>query len=137
MRWSCWSPCPTRGRAVSFSCTAVSLPSRGFWYTRSRLQAADPTKALSGEVRTLRSWGEVISEEDGRAARMIGICQDVTEQVAASEGLERSLSLLQATLESTADGLLLTGGGDFTSVPALFCHDRTGQIACSCVVTAA
>src|SRR5438046_9165065 len=60
----------------------------------------------SGEVRTLRSWGEVISEEDGRAARMIDICQDVTEQVAASEGLARSLSLLQATLETTADGLL-------------------------------
>jgi PAS domain S-box-containing protein len=38
-----------------------------------------------GEVRRLRSRGEVVTDADGRALRLIGACQDVTEQREAEE----------------------------------------------------
>lgn len=60
-----------------------------------------------GSIRTLRSWGEVLPGPDGRTARMIGVCQDVTESEDTERELDRSLSLVRATLESTADGLLV------------------------------
>jgi PAS domain S-box-containing protein len=61
-----------------------------------------------GEVRMLRTRGDVIADAQGRAARMVGACWDITDQTRATEQLLRSLSLLRATLESTADGLLIT-----------------------------
>jgi PAS domain S-box-containing protein len=44
---------------------------------------------------------------DGGGGRIVGACQDVTEQRAAAAQLQRTLSLLEGTLESTADGLLV------------------------------
>lgn len=38
-----------------------------------------------GEVRTLRSRGRVLFSGEGEPVRMLGTCQDVTEQVAAAE----------------------------------------------------
>jgi diguanylate cyclase (GGDEF)-like protein/PAS domain S-box-containing protein len=33
-----------------------------------------------GQVRTLASWGEIVLGEDGRPARMVGICWDITDR---------------------------------------------------------
>jgi diguanylate cyclase (GGDEF)-like protein/PAS domain S-box-containing protein len=40
-----------------------------------------------GQVRTLASWGEVIPDDEGRPARMVGICWDITEQRVMEEKL--------------------------------------------------
>ncbi len=46
-------------------------------------------------------------EEADRVVRVFGASRDVTDRVRAELERERSLSLLQATLESTADGILV------------------------------
>jgi PAS domain S-box-containing protein len=60
-----------------------------------------------GSIRTLRTRGDVVKDEQGRLARMVGTCWDVTEAVATWQARERLLSLLEATIEATADGLLV------------------------------
>jgi PAS domain S-box-containing protein len=62
----------------------------------------------SGEVRWIES--HVRPEWDpteGRVTRVYGSSRDVTDRVLANEGREHTLSLLHATLESTADGILV------------------------------
>jgi len=60
-----------------------------------------------GQVRWINSVGEGKYDDQGRPVRMMGICLDITERKKAE--LERAdyLSLLQATIESSADGLLV------------------------------
>jgi diguanylate cyclase (GGDEF)-like protein/PAS domain S-box-containing protein len=40
-----------------------------------------------GQVRVLASWGEVILDDDGNPARMVGICWDITDRRAMEEQL--------------------------------------------------
>jgi PAS domain S-box-containing protein len=62
----------------------------------------------TGEVKWLRSYTyPELDPSTGRLRRIIGTAHDITEQRRTREALERSLSLLQATLESTADGILV------------------------------
>ncbi len=42
-----------------------------------------------GQVRTLASWGEIVVDSEGRPARMVGICWDITERCAMEEQLVR------------------------------------------------
>src|ERR1051326_438915 len=60
-----------------------------------------------GTVRTLQTRGEIVAGEDGQAFRMAGSCWDITELREAMDGLERTRSLLEATIEATADGILV------------------------------
>jgi len=60
-----------------------------------------------GTIRMVQSRGELQGEGDGAARRAIGVVWDVTEQWQTTQALERSVSLLRATLEATADGLLV------------------------------
>jgi GAF domain-containing protein len=46
-------------------------------------------------------------DEDGKSVRMAGCCWDVTELREAMDGLKRARSLLEASIEATADGLLI------------------------------
>jgi PAS domain S-box-containing protein len=55
----------------------------------------------------LHTRGDVISGEHGNPVRMVGSCWDVTDLTEATRRLERSRSLLEATLNATADGLLV------------------------------
>lgn len=48
-----------------------------------------------GEVRTLHSRGEVIRDSQGRAARMIGTRQDVTERKRAEDELRKAFAELE------------------------------------------
>lgn len=59
-----------------------------------------------GSVRMLHTRGDVMVDAHGKVVRMAGVCWDITELRQAQREADRSLSLLQATLESTADGLL-------------------------------
>jgi PAS domain S-box-containing protein len=64
-------------------------------------------------------WSEnkfsVIQDSSGKPVSMLGVARDITERKQAEEILQYSLSLLTASLESTADGLLIV--------------DRQGKIA--------
>ncbi len=50
-------------------------------------------------------------DADGAPLRMVGALQDITEKKLAQAALEESLSLHKATLESTADGILVVNLG--------------------------
>ncbi|MCI0529218.1 MAG: diguanylate cyclase, partial [Nitrospira sp.] len=60
-----------------------------------------------GVVRFHQARGEVVVDKAGKPIRMFGYDQDITERKQAEEELEKSLSLLRATLESTTDGILV------------------------------
>ena len=42
-----------------------------------------------GEVRVLHSQGEVVRDADGKAVRLFGVCQDITEQAVAEQRARR------------------------------------------------
>jgi signal transduction histidine kinase len=57
----------------------------------------------SGEVRYLSSWGEAVSDAQGRPVRLLGICQDVTTQRQQEEEVRRlNETLEQRVVERTA-----------------------------------
>ena len=61
-----------------------------------------------GTVRVV--WaeaGELILDEAGQPQLLAGTVQDITERKKAEEALGQSVSMLRATLESTADGILV------------------------------
>ena len=62
---------------------------------------------LDGRTRMLHTRGDVVADGDGRPIRLVGSCWDVTDRWEATRRLEHSISLLQSTLESTADGILV------------------------------
>ncbi|MDX2090630.1 MAG: ATP-binding protein [Kofleriaceae bacterium] len=68
-----------------------------------QLQIARP----DGMRRTLHTSVIVIADEAQRPVKMIGACLDLTEWADTQRKLERSISLLEATIESTADGILV------------------------------
>lgn len=60
-----------------------------------------------GTVRILHTRGDVIRDPVGKPIRVCGCCWDVTDQRAAEEKVERTVSVLQATIDATADGILV------------------------------
>ena len=67
-------------------------------------------RARTGDGRYLwfSSRGRVVSKEaDGTPLRMVGTLRDITEKKLAQTALEESLSIHKATLESTADGIMV------------------------------
>ena len=60
-----------------------------------------------GDIRWMRSVGELERDINGTPVIMRGIVQDVTDQKIAQIKLEKSLSLLQATLDATKDAVLV------------------------------
>lgn len=62
-----------------------------------------------GDTRTVHMRGEVELDASGVATRLVGSCMDITDLTEASEQLERTVSLLHATLDATADGILVVG----------------------------
>ncbi len=56
-----------------------------------------------GEIRNLQSSGEVIKNERGNAIRMLGICQDVTEQKQAASSLREVETQYRLMIESVHD----------------------------------
>ena len=60
-----------------------------------------------GSIRHLETEAEVKFDGNNQALRMLGCCLDITERLQTGKKLAHSLSLLTATLESTADGILV------------------------------
>ncbi|HYG77899.1 MAG TPA: PAS domain S-box protein [Planctomycetota bacterium] len=63
-----------------------------------------------GTVRWLHDQAFHIRDSRGVSFRVVGAAEDITERKTAEQELARSLSLVQATLESTADGILVSNG---------------------------
>ncbi|WP_426756780.1 PAS domain-containing sensor histidine kinase [Myxococcus sp. Y35] len=85
------------------------------WASAYCLSAARQGRPHEFEYRMLAADGRTVwlrdivtvQSEDGRALRLHGIMVDVTEQHSAQERLAQTVSLLEATLDSTTDGLLV------------------------------
>jgi signal transduction histidine kinase len=60
-----------------------------------------------GDVRTLLTRGDIVGGDESDTIRVIGCCWDATALAETTRHLERSVSLLEATLNATADGLLV------------------------------
>jgi PAS domain S-box-containing protein len=60
-----------------------------------------------GEIRTLFSCGEVIKDDRNIPVRMVGCCRDITKRKATQRQLQHTVSLLNATIEATADAVLV------------------------------
>jgi PAS domain S-box-containing protein len=60
-----------------------------------------------GSIRWIRDRGFPVRDERGVAVRFAGIAEDITERKRTEQARERVLSLMLATLESTADGILV------------------------------
>lgn len=57
--------------------------------------------------RWIWSRGFPVQDKNGQVTRYVGIAQDITKRKRMEEGMNRTLSLLTATIESTADGILV------------------------------
>lgn len=57
----------------------------------------------SGEIHHIRVEGQAIRRADGAVLRLVGVCWDVTEEVARSKQLHDTLSLLEAVMGGTPD----------------------------------
>ncbi|HUR78734.1 MAG TPA: PAS domain S-box protein [Acidimicrobiales bacterium] len=70
-----------------------------------------------GEVRTLSSSGEVVLDNAGRAVRVLGVCQDVTDHKALEQARSESEERLRLLVENVTDyGIfMLTPGGELAS----------------------
>ncbi len=60
-----------------------------------------------GSVRYLHTWCQPVTDDSGHLIKLLGVCQDVTDFKLSEISLEQTLSLLRATIESTADGILV------------------------------
>ncbi|MES2921073.1 MAG: PAS domain-containing protein [Verrucomicrobiota bacterium] len=85
------------------SAAAATLAARETGQYRDEYRVPDP----DGGVRWIDSTGEFVCDDEGKPLRMIGTVRDITKRKQVEEALNHSLSLLRATLESTADGLLV------------------------------
>lgn len=60
-----------------------------------------------GSVRCLHTWGHALLDHRGQVARLIGVCQDVTEQKSAEEQLSQSERRYRLIVEDAAEGIWL------------------------------
>lgn len=74
--------------------------------TGERLRSEYRLLARDGRVVWLRDEAVVVEDDDG-SVLMEGLMLDISETKKSQDEREESLSLLQATLESTADGILV------------------------------
>ncbi|MBV9617896.1 MAG: PAS domain-containing protein [Verrucomicrobia bacterium] len=74
-----------------------------------------------GEVRFIRSQGDVVRNESGKPVRMFGTAQDITEQKRAEQALRDAEQKYRAIFENAIEGMFQsTPNGKFLSVnPAL------------------
>lgn len=61
-----------------------------------------------GGIRMLQSRGDAVRDAQGKVVRLVGCCMDVTEQWNMRRRLDETVSLLRATLDSTADGIFVS-----------------------------
>lgn len=78
---------------------------------RRALDGESVTYAVTWKGRTFHSHVEPLKDVDGTIRGVLGVAFDVTELKEAQAALERSVALLQATIDATADGILVVDAG--------------------------
>lgn len=78
-----------------------ALKLKGPLFNRYRVRRSD------GSVRWIDSHGDVVRDERGEAARMTGLCIDVTDRVAAEEALRESEGKLRLFVEHAPSALAM------------------------------
>jgi PAS domain S-box-containing protein len=63
-----------------------------------------------GQVRHVRKRTEAVVEGDGGAVRIVGTCQDITDQTVAEQEIERSREFLAAITDNMAEGMIAEDG---------------------------
>ncbi len=81
-----------------------------------------------GAIRTCRVSASVRRDRAGQPAGYQGVIRDVTDQKRAEDGREKALSILQTTLESTVDGIIVTGLRDLEVLALNRCAVQLWQI---------
>jgi PAS domain S-box-containing protein len=66
---------------------------------------------LKGTRRRLETHAVPLRDERGEIFAMLGLTRDITVRTLAEQSMQRAASLLQATLDSTADGILVVDSG--------------------------
>jgi PAS domain S-box-containing protein len=77
---------------------------------RRALRGESVTYEATWKGRTFDSHVEPLRDADGTIRGVVGVAFDVTERKRAQEELERSVALLNATIDATADGILVVDG---------------------------
>ena len=95
------------------------------WEAIRSFHVREQGKELHIETHMVKKGGDIIDvdvsvsvlrDQGDHVIGSVGVIRDITERKRAEEELDRSYSLLHATLESTADGLLALGKhGDITN----------------------
>jgi diguanylate cyclase (GGDEF)-like protein/PAS domain S-box-containing protein len=65
-----------------------------------------------GTIRTLASRGQVFADAEGRPARMVGVCQDVTESRSAERALRDSEERARLVVDAAGDAFVCTDARD-------------------------
>jgi two-component system cell cycle sensor histidine kinase/response regulator CckA len=98
--WSSHVHPDDRNRAVRGLYAAIA-GGQNTWTAEYRFQCRD------GKYAIVVDRGYVVRDETGRPVRMVGAMLDMTERKHSEAALAHSLALLEATLDSTADGILV------------------------------
>ncbi len=71
-------------------------------------QSEQRLKCKDGSYKWILSWGQIVErDENGHPLRAVGIHMDIDESKKAEQNLISTMSRLQATLEATADSILV------------------------------
>jgi PAS domain S-box-containing protein len=65
------------------------------------------TRPVDGEEAWVHTAAELVRDPEGKVVTISGTAQDITGRKQAEAGLERTVSLLQATLDATNEGILV------------------------------
>lgn len=79
----------------------AALEARGPFAMEERIVRSD------GQVRVLRTAGEVVCDSEGNPARMVGVCMDVTEQRRAEADALAAAHRFESLVESSPDAVLV------------------------------
>ncbi len=60
-----------------------------------------------GSTRCLHTWGHALLDDRGKVARLIGVCQDVTEQKVAEDQIRQDERRYRLIVENAAEGIWL------------------------------
>jgi PAS domain S-box-containing protein len=63
-----------------------------------------------GEIRFVRMHAEAIPAPNGKPTRIVGTCQDITEQKATEQAIEHSRQFLAGITDNMAEGMMATDG---------------------------